>query len=441
MNRGWNDGTAYGWRRGRQVGAGGTDLTQKSHDAKSHGAKVPMTRARHQLADMTADDSDGLLSNLLAEERDWSWHSLWQLGSWAVGAIGAVIIAFFAVHTSNGVRRDQIASADLTRQSQQIQWVAKESQAETRRLSSAIDTLNSDRDRLFTRLTVLEQGLDSVTGSVARQTTPASLVMSSAAQPIRGMPPPMIAAATAALPQPSEIAPAALSTPAVAQTTAAPETKETNNEAVKENSKDSLPASTVDAPPDPAAPKLIEAHPIAPVPEKTAGPPLVIAALSATESTDTAGGAAEIAVQRTEFGIDLGGANSIDGLRALWHGTVKSKGALVASLRPIIVVKERRNGLGLQLRLVAGPLGNAAEAARICAAMAEGNRICEATVFDGQRLAVKAADETPVPTPRPVRKRKVQQMPREEAAVAAQPAIPATEPPPSTTVSGLFRSR
>ncbi|WP_315832798.1 hypothetical protein [Bradyrhizobium prioriisuperbiae] len=401
-----------------------------------------MTKERHQLADMTADDSDGLLSNLLAEERDWSWHSLWQLGSWAVGAIGAIVIAFFAVHTSNGLRRDQIASADLTRQSQQIQWVAKESQTETRRLSSAIDTLNGDRDRLFTRVTVLEQGLDSVTGSVTRQTTPASLVMSSVAQPIRGVPPPMIAGATATLPLPSEAAHAAPSAPSAAQATAAPDLRESDREAVKDSAKDSLPASTVYAPPDPAAPKLIEAHPITLVqPEKAAGPPLVIAALPDSRDTDTAGGAAEIAVQRTEFGIDLGGANSIDGLRALWQGIVKSKGEQVASLRPIIVVKERRNGLGLQLRLVAGPLNNAAAAARICAAMAEGNRACEATVFDGQRLAIRAADETPVPTPRPVRKRKVQHLPREEATVAAQPATPAADPPTSTTVSGLFRNR
>ena len=49
-------------------------------------------------------------------------------------------------------------------------------------------------------------------------------------------------------------------------------------------------------------------------------------------------------MQRTEFGVDLGGANSIDGLRALWRGLFKSNAASVASLRPIIVVKERNGG-------------------------------------------------------------------------------------------------
>jgi len=76
-----------------------------------------------------------------------------------------------------------------------------------------------------------------------------------------------------------------------------------------------------------------------------------------------------IAAQRTEFGVDLGGANSIDGLRALWRGLLKSNAASVASLRPIIVVKERNNGLGMQLRLVAGPLSDAAATAPITCAM------------------------------------------------------------------------
>jgi len=64
----------------------------------------------------------------------------------AVGAIGAIVIAFFAVHTSNGSAAIR-SHLPTSRASQQIQWVAKESQTETRRLSSAIDTLNGDRDR------------------------------------------------------------------------------------------------------------------------------------------------------------------------------------------------------------------------------------------------------------------------------------------------------
>jgi hypothetical protein len=135
-------------------------------------------------------------------------------------------------------------------------------------------------------------------------------------------------------------------------------------------------------------------------------------------------------VQRTEFGVDLGAANSIDGLRALWRGLLKSNTAL-AALRPIIVVRERNNGLGMQLRLVAGPLGDAAAAARICAGLVESERSCETSVFDGQRLAVKSEDATPALRP-PPRKRN-----------GAKRVSPAEQPPKPkvSTVSSLFGTR
>ena len=75
-------------------------------------------------------------------------------------------------------------------------------------------------------------------------------------------------------------------------------------------------------------------------------------------------------MQRTEFAVDLGSANSIGGLRALWRGLVTSNAALKA-LTPIILLRENNNGLGTQLRLAAGPLQDAATAAKICAALAE----------------------------------------------------------------------
>ena len=110
-----------------------------------------------------------MLSGLLAEEDELDRRALWRIGSWGVGATGAVILAVMANQSSLGLKRDQVAAADLTRQAQQIQSVARETQNEARRLAAAIDTLNSDRDRLYSRVTGLEQGLDSVTGAIARQ--------------------------------------------------------------------------------------------------------------------------------------------------------------------------------------------------------------------------------------------------------------------------------
>src|SRR5580700_6467435 len=152
-------------------------------------------------ADNLADrlDTSGVWSRFLAEEDEFDRRALWRLGSWAVGSVGAVIIALVANHSSIGWRHEQVASADLLRQSQQIQTIAKESQSEARRLASAIDTLNGDRDRLYSRVSVLEQGLDTVTGAIAKQSAAPA------------WPQAAVAPASSAAPAPVAPAPAALS--------------------------------------------------------------------------------------------------------------------------------------------------------------------------------------------------------------------------------------
>jgi hypothetical protein len=125
----------------------------------------------HLAGSFETENTGGLLTGFLAEEDVFDRRALWRLGSWGAGSVGAVVVAVLANQSAIGWRHDQVAAADLTRQSQQIQSVARESQNETRRLASAIDTLNSDRDRLYSRVTVLEQGLDSVTGAIARQSS------------------------------------------------------------------------------------------------------------------------------------------------------------------------------------------------------------------------------------------------------------------------------
>ena len=122
---------------------------------RGHLAKKP-----DHLADFEADDADGVLGNLLAEEGALDRRALWRLASWGVGATAAVVLAVMANQSSLAIRREQVATADLTRHAQQIQAVARETHNEARRLSAAIDTLNGDRDRLYARVTSLEQGLE-----------------------------------------------------------------------------------------------------------------------------------------------------------------------------------------------------------------------------------------------------------------------------------------
>jgi hypothetical protein len=141
-----------------------------------------------------------------------------------------------------------------------------------------------------------------------------------------------------------------------------------------------------------------------------------------------------VAVLRTKFAVDIGTANSIAGLRALWRGLAKSNPEL-AALRPIIVIKENNTGLGLQLHLAAGPLTDAAAAAQICAKLIESERTCETTVFDGQRLAMKAED-APSPTgssPAPSQGRSYPKRVKKEEP--PPPPAPTTDP---STLSSLF---
>jgi hypothetical protein len=340
------------------------------------------------------ENTGGLLSGFLAEEDDIDRRSLWRLGSWGVGAVAAVVIAVLANQSAFRSRLDQVAADDLARQAQQLRTVARESQNEARRLASAVDTLNSDRDRLYARVSSLEQGLDSMTGSIARQTLAA------------GSPPPV---ARSAEPQSaSQNSPAApVVAPAAAAATVASGEQPGSNTPTATPATPLMASKSMMAPPDSAAAKLIE--PEAPANAVTAAPiPEVVGSLPSADDVDLAQAASpKLAVQRTEFAVDVGGASSLGGLRALWRSLLKSNTAL-AALRPLVAVREGRNRLGMQLRLVAGPLSDAAAAARICAALiegpkADGQKTCETTVFDGQRLAMRADEPAATLKPTPTR--------------------------------------
>jgi hypothetical protein len=389
----------------------------------------------HRADDLETDNTGGVLSGLLAEEDDLDRRALWRLGSWGVGAVAAVIVAVMANQTQFGWKRDQMASADLTRQAQQVQLVAREAQNEARRLASAIDTLNSDRDRLYTRVTGLEQGLDSVTGAIARQgsTAPAPQPVPAAEpQAAQGPAPGVASVATT---------PAGASTPEKpAPTAEAAKTDAARIDIAKvevAKTSDATPATPLVAsksfmaPPDPAAAKLTE--PAKPLSAVTASPiPEVVASAPVSDAEADEETAPKVAIQRTQFGVDLGTANSVPGLRALWRGLMKSRSnAPLSALRPIIVIKEGANGFGMQLRLVAGPLNDAGAAARICAVLAENKRSCETAIFDGQRLSVTGDD----PAQAPAASRPFQHRRGANKHVTAVVEEPPKKPEPSTTAA------
>lgn len=105
--------------------------------------------------------------------------------------------------------------------------------------------------------------------------------------------------------------------------------------------------------------------------------PATVPKVAATESVAT----------KTEFGIDLGTAPTVEGLRALWTTLKTQHSPSLDGLRPVIALQESDKPGVVAIRLVAGPLANAAAAARLCAALAGAATACQPTAFDGQRLA------------------------------------------------------
>jgi len=103
----------------------------------------------------------------------------------------------------------------------------------------------------------------------------------------------------------------------------------------------------------------------------------------------TGSGPGDSVATRTEFGVDIGGNASIEGLRSLWSTLKSGQPALLDGLRPIVAVREGQKPGALELRLIAGPLPNASIAARLCAALSSAGQACQPAVFDGQRLALQ----------------------------------------------------
>lgn len=436
--------------------------------------------------DLGAESTGGLFTGLIAEEDEFDRRTLWRLGSWGFAAVGAVTLAVLANQSSLGWRRNQVAVVEVARQAQQIQMLTKESQNEARRLASAIETLDSDRDRLYSRVTVLEQGLDSVTGTIAKQSTapppissPYPTWVQEPIAPPASAPAPVVAPVAAAAPASTALEKPAAEKPVVtapdkppAAASEKPPTEKAPTEKAPVVATEMAPAPTVPAgnpdlataaldllptmplvaaksmigPPDPAASKLVE--PAKPAAAVTTSPmPEVVAAAPAAGDGEKAkedAGAPKAEVQRTEFGVDLGTANSVPGLRALWRGLLKSRSnAPLLNLRPIIVIKEGTNGPGLQLRLVAGPLRDAGAAAKICAVLSENGRGCETAVFDGQRLTLK--EEPPPATPalnKPAPRRHVAPAPKRAAAVAVEEPPKKPEPPSAVSaITSMFGRR
>jgi hypothetical protein len=89
------------------------------------------------------------------------------------------------------------------------------------------------------------------------------------------------------------------------------------------------------------------------------------------------------------YGVEIGGASSIKALHARWAGIRSAHLQLFNGLTPVVALRENTRSHKTELRLVVGPLANAAAAAQLCVSLVAARLSCLPTMFDGHNLALE----------------------------------------------------
>ncbi len=267
-------------------------------------------------------------------------QALAKLGFWGGAAFFALLIAVVAARSDLGIRRLGHAYSTVTAPP----GIAREramptvtltrpliADPEGRRLIEAVDMLSAERERLRTRLSALERNLDDMTGSIGKHVPSAKASEARAiSQELAAAGPSLINTITIAAAMPAETDAGALSGAV-------------------------------------AGSRVANAHAIA----RGEAPP--------AESTAT----------KTQFGVDIGGASSMQKLRAIWLAERTAHAKLLRDLQPVVAVRDGGKPDAVDLRLIVGPLANAGAAARLCAHLASQRLHCSPSVFDGQKLSIR----------------------------------------------------
>ena len=285
-------------------------------------------------------------------------RGLLRLAAWGCAAAAALMLAVLSASMgSKGVTVASPGTGDLPRPSLQVPAATVQlaprptDDKATRQLSEAVSGLAADRDRLVARIATIERNLEDVAGSIKQQ--------QQAAPP--PAPPPV-----AALPA---VAPTPAATPPAPRAQAQPEV--------------AAPPSAPTMPPgaNAVAPGAIAPPPaarVAKLPEAPEGEP------GKSRSVD--------------FAVDIGGATTFEGLRALWSSVRGATADLFDDLHPMVAVRESKSR-GLDLRLVVGPIASTEAATRMCATLLAARRYCQMTIFEGQPLPQMAPEPERRPAP------------------------------------------
>lgn len=334
-----------------------------------------------------------------------TFRSLLRLAGWGFCTALALGVTVTLTQTERGAERVQQAVASLytpekpetARVPVPAVTVAERTfnaEQETTRLASQLRTLSADRDRLAARVAVLERNFDDITGSV-KQIATSRITAPPAKSEVKSEP-----ATQAELPrlepikdqhEPAKTAAAAPSSPPPSTTPGA-SPPSISPPAVMAAAPSPGPANDNQRPATPPGPRVVETRPalqqappvvrLVPVPDK--------AKEAASHNAESEARLATGSIPaKPEFAIDLGGASTVDALRALWDSIKAAHAPLLDKLQPSAILRPSGRNGAPQLRLMAGPFTEASTAAAVCRAFAHGRGTCRPFAFDGQKLPLR----------------------------------------------------
>lgn len=268
--------------------------------------------------------------------RSREFKTLLWLGGWGgAAAIALTALAIASQTKTAGDRLRQVFAINEPAAIAQMPPRVTQLESDVLLLTAQVRALTVERDRLAGRIALLESSIDDMTGAIKRQAAATAAALAAKTTP----------------PTPSAPATTAPSAAANASPTASPT-----------------------PPPIAAAAPKADTQTTAAVPL----PPTRVAAVSAND-------AAPPATNQNEFGLDLGGAVTLDGIRQRWITVKASFGPLLSGMYPLAAREHRAGASGY--RLVVGPLPNSPAATGLCAHFAAARTACKSVKFDGEQIA------------------------------------------------------
>jgi hypothetical protein len=331
----------------------------------------------------------------LIQTKPFDLRALLRLATW--GCVAATALMLAVLSANMGTKHQALAPSTTALQvpAATVQLTTRQTEPDkaTHQLSEAVSGLAADRDRLVARIASLERNLEDVTGSIKQQAAapPASVSAQTSMHAPTTAPAPAFVPAQASTPAQASVpmpasGPAPRSMPALAPTATAPSATPSSpappaprSQAQPEKEKVTPTATAPLAATPTPPPGAIAASPSAPAaPPAAAPPPTRVANLP--EASDPEGKS-----RMVDFGLDIGGATTFDGLRALWNSVRNNTADLFEDLHPMVAVRENKSR-GVDLRLVVGPIASSEAATQMCATLLAARRFCQMTIFEGQPL-------------------------------------------------------